>query len=459
MLTRPVRRDRRTLLKEVGTMIFLGSFGAATVAAEGEGAAEGPRIEVVGDWQVRESPGGTGKRRVTKETILTVPPAHLIRVRDEKYDALPLFAANAAPWGKGAKLRQLTTSETTAAGMLVPESLVVKAGPGEAVRYVPDKDYALEAQWATFGRLPDGIPEGKPVWADYDCGWGRIDSLVVDKKGVVTLLPGTPHNATPMPPVPPKDSWTLANLWIPGRLPKLTTENLYPILEPVYPTPKRSGLPPAATLLPKAWAKLQKGEPLHILAWGDSVTAGGEASDVAHQYQSRFVALLQAAFPKSPLTLTTAGWGGRNSDSFLNEPPGAEFNFDKRVIEPHPDVIVMEFVNDAFMTPEVVETKYSYLQKRFAEIGAEWVILTPHYVRPEWMSASSVRVETDPRPYVAGVRQFAAKHSVALADASLRWGHLLKEGIPYTTLLSNSINHPDDRGHELFALSLMELFR
>src|SRR6185436_18314399 len=115
-----------------------------------------------------------------------------------------------------------------------------------------------------------------------------------------------------------------------------------------------------------------------------------------------------------------------------------------------------EFVNDAYMTPEVVETKYSALLKRFQEIGAEWIILTPHFVRPDWMGAATVRVETDPRPYVAGVRQFTAKHNVALADASLRWGHLLKEGIPYTTLLSNSINHPDDRGHELFAQALIE---
>ena len=75
------------------------------------------------------------------------------------------------------------------------------------------------------------------------------------------------------------------------------------------------------------------------------------------------------------------------------------------------------------------------------------------------MNQTSVRVEEDPRPYVHGLRQFAAKHNVAIADASLRWGHLVKEGIPYVTLLSNSINHPDDRGHEMFAQSLMDLFR
>jgi len=59
---------------------------------------------------------------------------------------------------------------------------------------------------------------------------------------------------------------------------------------------------------------------------------------------------------------------------------------------------------------------------------------------------------------VAGLRAFAQKHGVALADASRRYCHLTKEGIPFITLMVNSLNHPDDRGHRLFALSLMELF-
>lgn len=472
-------QNRRTFLGRACGLALMGTSNFARAAsyretnmdteAEGDNGLEFPHIEIVGDWQVRVSPGGVqrgrSRLRITKEALLTVAPATVMTVKDEKYDSLPLFNAQAAPWTRGAKLRQLTTFETTAAGMLVPESLVLKSGAGEAMRYLAGKDYALEPLWATFGRLPGGIPEGQPVWADYVCGWGRIDSLVVDRKGVITLVQGTPHNATPVPAKREEgkakgaETWTLANIWVPGRLMKLTEENLYPVLEAEYPTTKRSGMPTAATLLPKTWAKLHNGQPLHVLAWGDSVTAGGQASDAAHQYQSQFVSLLKEQFPHAAIKLTTAGWGGRNSDSFLKEPPGAEFNFDRAVIAPHPDLIVMEFVNDAFMTPEVVEQKYSYLQQRFAEIGAEWIILTPHFVRPDWMGAPSVRVEADPRPYVAGVRQFTAKHRVALADASLRWGHLLKEGIPYITLLSNSINHPNDRGHELFAQSLIALFR
>ena len=48
--------------------------------------------------------------------------------------------------------------------------------------------------------------------------------------------------------------------------------------------------------------------------------------------------------------------------------------------------------------------------------------------------------------------------SLALADASLRYGRLWRQGIPYSTLMLNSINHPDARGMRLFAESLITLF-
>jgi len=427
-------------------------------------AEEPPGVEIAGEWAVRILPGTlevAGQAVAIRWAVeLRVEPATLIRVRDEKHDSLPLFDQAAAPWAKGAKLRALTTCETTAADLLVPESLALKSGPGGVARYAAGKDYAFDPRWAAVGRLPEGIPEDAPVCIDYDCGWGRLDAVVVARDGAVRIRRGAAHNATPLPPAVAADrERTLAHLLVPGRATHLTPENLYPILAERYAEPPREGPPPAAKLLPKTWAKLLAGEPLHVLAWGDSVTAGGEASETARRYQNRFAALLEERFPKSRIRLTTAGWGWRNSDHFLAEPPGAQFNFDRAVIEPRPDVVVMEFVNDAWMTPPVVEEKYSRLLDRFQAAGIEWVILTPHFVRPDWMDASSVRVETDPRPYVEGLRRFAAAHNVALADAALRWGHLLKEGIPYVTLLSNGINHPDDRGHEIFAQALIALFR
>ncbi|HLK58177.1 MAG TPA: GDSL-type esterase/lipase family protein [Chthonomonadaceae bacterium] len=434
-------------------------LGLGILAGVAEAA---PQVQVVDKWEVRVSPGvvlvGHTHVKIKDSITLRVAPSDRVQVKNERYESLPLFDANGAPWAKGAKLRGLTTFETTAPDMLVPESVHVKSAPNAAPLKL-GVDYALEPRWATFGRLPEGaLKANPPVWVDYEYGRGRIDSIVVDRYGDVSLVQGAPHNATPLPPQPGQEATTLANIWVPGRLSALTDANLYPILEQHYPEPVHAGHPPAATLLPKTWAKLKNGEQLHILAWGDSVTDGGQASDEMHRYQCRFATLLHQRFPDAMTELSTVAWGGRDSDSFLKEPPGSPHNFEEAVLAPHPDLILMEFVNDAYLTPAQVEERYSALLRRFREIGAEWIILTPHYVRPDWMGASSVRVESDPRPYVAGIRQFAEKHHVAVADASLRWGHLLAEGIPYTTLLSNSINHPDDRGHEIFAQALMELF-
>lgn len=124
-----------------------------------------------------------------------------------------------------------------------------------------------------------------------------------------------------------------------------------------------------------------------------------------------------------------------------------------------PDLIVSEFVNDASLKPAQVEERYAKLLADFQGIGAEWIILTPHYVRPDWMGLTRERdIDDDPRPYVAGLRQFAATHDVALADASLRWGRLWRQGIPYSTLLVNAINHPNAQGMRIFADALMALF-
>lgn len=431
------------------------------LAAVSGPVAQPAGIDVTGPWTVVVRAGayhvGARAVRVAHATTLTVGAPSSVTVVDEKHGPVPVYNAALAPWGRGDRLNALITCETTAMDLLEPESLVVKAEPGSGKPLAVGKEYDVDTRWGSFGRTA-AWPADAPMYLDYRAGLHRIDTVAVLKGGAVKLVEGKPHNATPLPPTLPAGAIAIANIWVPGRLARLASENVYLITEPTYPSPAGAGPSAAERMLPKTLAKLRAGEPVHVLAWGDSVTAGGQASDVAHQYQSRFVAMLRQRFPKADIKLTTAGWGGRNSDSFLNEPPGAEFNFDKAVIAPKPDLVVMEFVNDSWMMPDVIEKKYTYLQERLTAAGAEWAILGPHFVWHEWMGAKSVRIEHDPRQYVQGIRAFCKMHNVPLADTGLRWGHLVKEGIPYCTLECNSLNHPDDRGHEMFALALMELF-
>jgi lysophospholipase L1-like esterase len=163
--------------------------------------------------------------------------------------------------------------------------------------------------------------------------------------------------------------------------------------------------------------RLSDGQALRILAWGDSVTDGAYLPDKSTQrWQEQFVTRLRERFAKARIELITQAWGGGNTGSYLAEPPGNAHNYRETVLAVKPDLIVSEFVNDARLDPQQVEERYAKLLADFQAIGAEWIILTPHYVRPDWMGLTREReIDDDPRPYVAGLRQFAAKHDVGLA--------------------------------------------
>ena len=291
-----------------------------------------------------------------------------------------------------------------------------------------------------------------PGSTSYRHAQSRIDSIVLSADGMVLLRRGLPHAVTPGIPSIAAGEVRLANVYLPGRIGALSDENLFPILETDYPQPESQNPSIAERVLPKTLKKLREGKPLRILAWGDSVTN-------FKRYQSMFVERLKSQFPGAWIELITEAWGGHNTGSYLAEPPGSPHNYQEKVLDRKPDLVVSEFVNDAGLNEQQVEERYSGLLADFETLGAEWIILTPHYVRPDWMGLTSQKnIDEDPRPYVKGLRLFAGKHPVALADASLRYGRLWRQGIPYLTLMENNINHPNQFGHTLFADSLMALF-
>jgi hypothetical protein len=271
-------------------------------------------------------------------------------------------------------------------------------------------------------------------------------------EGTIWLKQGAPDVVMPVMPALEHGATRLANIFVHGLEKKLTPDCLFPITETAYPEPPQAGPSVAETRLPRTLARLRSGEPLKILAWGDSVTT-------FNRYQSQFIIRLKERFPRANIELVTEAWGGRTTAHYLLEPPGSLHNYQEKVLDRKPDLIISEFVNDAVLNEQQVDERYGRLRADFAALGAEWIILTPHYVRPDWMNLTGQRdIDEDPRPYVKGLRQFAQKHHVALADASLRYGRLWRQGIPYLTLMENNINHPNVYGHTLFADSLIALF-
>jgi hypothetical protein len=415
-------------------------------------------LKLTGAWDVLV----TFKGARPHATAVHVAPPMLVAVAGEKYDSLPLYDPKAAGWVKGAQLKGVRAQETTTPHLFDPDSLVLRAGPeADAPVFRRGEDYEADATWGTFGRCTNSaIKEGQPVFASYRHAQLRLDAVVLTRARRVELRQGEPRSAAPLPPALEKGERRLASIWLPGRLKSLAPEHLFPVLETAYPEPRKPKPTPAERLCPKAMKKLRSGQRLRILAWGDSVTVGTFVPDWEHtRWQEQFVTRLKARFRHANIELLTEAWGGRNTSSFLDEPPGSPHNYQEKVLALKPDLIISEFVNDAGMNPAQVNERYGKLLVDFQGIGAEWIILTPHYVRPDWMGLNRERdIDDDPRPYVAGLREFAPQHQVALADASRRYGRLWRQGIPYSSLMLNSINHPDARGMKIFADALMGLF-
>lgn len=429
--------------------IFMALAAAGLVAMATTAAGAPLELAIAGDWSLDASVPRATARLAVRRPIT-------VAVTDERHDRLPLWVPSEPGWARTGRVLGCIYLDHVAFRTLQGDSLVVEGAGG--IRYERGKDYEVEADWAALGRLEGGrIGPDTPVLLSYRVATRRLDSVVLTAPphARLELREGQPHLATPVPPDLAPGEKRLANVWIPSGLARLGAANLFPITETRYPVPRKPRPAPAAKLLPRTLAKLQSGEPLKILAWGDSVTAGYLGKD---QWQEQFVEQLKHRFPKAHITLVTNGWGAHTSNDYVTAPAGHPCNYEEQVLGCKPDLVVSEFLNDMTTDLAVVRRNYDRFLADFRARGIEWAILTPHYMS-EYMGLASERdILTDPRPLLPFLRQFAASNGVALADANLRWGRLWRQGLPFSTLMVNSINHPDKRGMQIFADSLVWLF-
>lgn len=413
-------------------------------------AAEVPaQLRITGDWEI-EVTAAEGAAPVR----LPVVPAVVTEVKDERLPALEEWVA-----GRGVR-------RTKPAGLADPvnHGRFVLDRPSVALRALPEaggtvfelgRDFEADREWGGLGRLPGGrIAAGQPVLASYRYHQRRIDGVFRTADGAILLRAGEPRPGSPRPPEARPGEVRLANLWIPERLARLGPQSLFPILEERFPEPPRTSPSPAERHFPRALRQLREGQPLRLLAWGDSVTGGYLGPQ---QWPHQLVRRLQARFPQARIELVTAAWGGGNTRSFLTAPAGHPLAYADRVLGAKPDLIVSEFLNDSPLDVAETETRYRQVLADFRRIGAEWILIAPHpstFTNPP----AEREVDDDPRPYVQLLRRFTAQHGLALADAAARYGRLWRQGLPWTSLMGNSANHPDERGMALFVDSVLALF-
>lgn len=189
--------------------------------------------------------------------------------------------------------------------------------------------------------------------------------------------------------------------------------------------------------------KLEAGGPFLIATYGDSITAGGEASEPAFRFQDRYAAYLQAKFPKAQVSVKDVSIPGYTSQQ------GVEW-FDKYIgTVDHPDLALIGFgMNDhniGSVEPEKYKANLVTLANMIREKkGAEVIIFSTFPPNENWHFGSH-RMAV----YEAAAREAAAEAGCAYVDVYSTWQMVLQRK-DQPSLLGNNINHPNDFGHWMY---------
>jgi hypothetical protein len=400
----------------------------------------------------------TGDRevRVTTPARLTIKPADVAEVRSEE-----LFLSEKRPGGffVGTRLQGPKAKNIGAFRSLIEESIVLADASGRVLR--KGDDYLVSAPFALLGIGPKAtVTTSTKVFASYSHYLQRIDLVAVDARGMPLLVPGRPRVMSPELPAVPAGATAIASVYRPFRATTLEAAHVFPIT--ARPADATTATTPGR--VPRTLRKLQAGESVTVVCWGDSITVGADV-EPAEAWANRVRAELETRFPRARLTHRNHSIGGTKTAQWLHngDYPGLpkqnpeKCRFDL-VLAGNPDLVVMEFLNDIVFPEDVLERTYQAIHDAFAARGIEWLIVTPSQKIPENFNLAEMKDEK-PRLLDTFLRRFASAHGHALADTAARWKHLHREGIPYFALFNNAYNHPNAFGHGLFIEEIMKCFR
>jgi lysophospholipase L1-like esterase len=128
--------------------------------------------------------------------------------------------------------------------------------------------------------------------------------------------------------------------------------------------------------LPHVAGKLVAGQPVVIVAFGSSSTAGFGASSPEFNYPNRLAAQLRRHYPTADITVVNAGVGGEDAPEMMKR-------LQTQVIDVHPDLVIWQVGTNAVLrnldpgeTAKLVEDGISRIQ---AAGGADIVLVDPQY--------------------------------------------------------------------------------
>lgn len=207
----------------------------------------------------------------------------------------------------------------------------------------------------------------------------------------------------------------------------------------------------SAVALPVTRQKLRASESLRLVAFGDSITAGGDASEPELIFWARWAGALRQKYPRSNIEAINGATGGDSTVQGLQR-------LQSKVLDQKPDLVLLGFgMNDhnreGYGVPlqAFVENLRLMIDRIRADSRTEIILFSAFPPNPKWNFGSH-----NMAAYAEATEQMAREKHCAFADVFHRWQQIASRKQP-EDLLANNINHPNDFGHGIYFEALQAL--
>ncbi len=202
-------------------------------------------------------------------------------------------------------------------------------------------------------------------------------------------------------------------------------------------------------LLTRTRKLLQGGYPVKIVAFGDSITAGGEATRPGLIFWQHWADDLQRKYPKAKITIVNGATGGDNTVMGLER-------LKAKVIAEKPDLVLVGFgMNDHNKNGVPIPQYEQNLDRMVVDIrresAADIIMFSTFPPNPKWRFGSSHMQD-----YAAATETVARRSKCAFVDIYNNWQTIAARKKP-EDLLGNNINHPNDYGHWIYYRAFCEM--
>lgn len=190
-------------------------------------------------------------------------------------------------------------------------------------------------------------------------------------------------------------------------------------------------------------SKLSTGDPLRIVAIGDSLTYGWMA---ARGYLDFLKELLAVKYPRCVVAIINRAIPGDTAEGGLHRVA-------EHVLQSVPDLVLVQFaLNDAFTgyAPERFKNNIrGIIEAIRAGTPSEILLLTS-------VALGTAEGNRFIEPYYAGLAEIAAQQEIPLARVHSYWQKRIAEGVAFSSLVQDDGVHPTVSGYRLMAEAIME---